>query len=220
MSTAKLFYELLLSFYPRPYRNEYGGEMKLLFEDLYQEELEKKKDISLGFWIHLILDVIKSTLDQHFELLNKLGLVKYVKSVLGANGFIFLVSLILLLPFITLMSLDTSVFLLTGSRELMKPFYNSPFWGVLVLTVVLILPLITVLLNFLVVFQSVSKKHQHILTVSFISQNIFNLASLMLGLFAIFMLFGHDLFPCIVHQTFQKGLLNFIPNLNYCRINS
>ncbi len=182
---------------------------------------KKKEDISLSFWTRLILDVIISTVDQHLQLLSKLGLTKYIKTVLGANGFIFFISLVLLLPFISLMSFDTGMLLLTGSREIMKPFYNSLFWSPqVILTVVFILPGLTVLLNFLVILKSASRKRYNLLTVNFITQNFFNLAVLFLGLGAIFILFAHDFIPCMVHQTFQKGLLNFIPNLNYCNINS
>src|SRR5260221_13143172 len=150
--------------------------MAILFEDLYHEELTQKKEISFSFWFHLIWDVIVSTLKEHKQLLQKIGLKKYFSVAFSPNTFIFLLSLILLSPFLFLMSMDFGSVLLTGNREAMSFFYDSPYWNVpVILTVVLILPLIAVLINGFVLVKSASKNNYHFLTASFIGRNFFNL---------------------------------------------
>jgi hypothetical protein len=93
-TTAKLFYNFLLSFYPQPYRREYGYEMKLLFQDLYTEEVSKKRGVNLGFWLNLIWDVFVSTLSQHKQLLQKVGPVRYLNSAFSSQNLVFFMQFI------------------------------------------------------------------------------------------------------------------------------
>lgn len=219
--SAKFFYQLLLLLYPKDYRKEYGQEMRLLFEDLYREEKEKNGEVSLKFWLSLIWDVLTSTVNQHYQLFHKIGPRKYLNQVLSINIVVFLISLLLLSPFFSVVLLDTFVVLFTGSRQSISVFYSSPFWGVpVILTVILFLPLIVVLMNSLVIAQEVEKRKFKVLTISFLGQNFFNLMILLAGLSAIFILFGHDFVPCLVNRTFQRGLLSLIPTINYCRVYS
>lgn len=218
---SKLFYKTLLLLYPKDYRSEYDLEMRLLFEDLYKEEKMENGEVRLKFWLSLVWDVLTSTISQHYQLIQEIGPRRYLKQMLSINIVVFFISLLLLTPFFSVMLIDTFVLLLTGSRQAMSVFYNSPFWSVpVILTAVLFLPLIVVLMNALVITQEVEKRKYKIISISFIGQNFFNLVILMVGLSAIFILFGHDLVPCIINRTFHSGFLKLIPNFNYCRVYS
>lgn len=72
-------------------------------------------------------------------------------------------------------------------------------------------------MNGFLLVQSASKTKYHLLTVNFIGQNFLNLLVVGIGLFAIFMLFGHDFVPCVVTQTLHSGVLNFLHTLSYCQ---
>jgi len=102
----------------------------------------------------------------------------------------------------------------------MATFYSSPYWVPTILITVLFLPLVTVLINGFVLIQSAGTTKYHYLTVNFISQNLLNIIVFGVGIFAIFMLFGHDFVPCLVNHTLKTGLQNFISNLDYCRLYS
>jgi hypothetical protein len=54
--SAERVYRLLLCAYPRIFRSEYGREMTLIFRD----ELRGRNSATLGFWITIVCDVVRS----------------------------------------------------------------------------------------------------------------------------------------------------------------
>ena len=63
--SAERVYGLLLRAYPREFRSEYGGEMMLLFRDVYR----RKHRAALGFWLTMMWDVARSATSMWVEVL-------------------------------------------------------------------------------------------------------------------------------------------------------
>lgn len=218
--TALFFYEVLLSLYPKDYRKAYGDEMKLLFHDVYSEELEKQGEISIGFWFHLTMDVCTSTINQHILLLSRIGLMKYAKQIFHINTY-FVVGILLLLPFLTLFTVDGVDRLLTGGSYILLPLYNSPFWSVpVILTLIIVFPGIAVLLNTLSIVQAYRNGKHKVVSLSFLASQLPSFLILSLGFLAIVLLFGHDMIPCVFNRTLSHGILRFFQGISYCKLHA
>src|SRR6185312_6663899 len=86
-TNAEKLFNFLLLFYPEQYRRKYGQEMRLLFQDLYREEIAKKGSVSATFWLIQIGDITKSVIEQHIDMIQKQGLKKYLQKTLHINRF-------------------------------------------------------------------------------------------------------------------------------------
>lgn len=61
-------YNFLLKFYPREFRQEFGGEMKYVFsKSLIEARREHGAQGTLTFWGRTILDTVRSAVTQHLE---------------------------------------------------------------------------------------------------------------------------------------------------------
>src|SRR5579872_5644035 len=76
-TTADNFYHRLLRLYPPRYRQRFGSQMLYTFQDLYQAELQKNGQISLGFWLSTCYDTCQSAIREHFYAMNKSGFKSY-----------------------------------------------------------------------------------------------------------------------------------------------
>ena len=70
MLSKRLFQFMLLA-YPREFRLEYGPEMTQLFRDCYREVPSGDWATSLHFWLHLIVDVIRTAPLERWATLRK-----------------------------------------------------------------------------------------------------------------------------------------------------
>ncbi len=215
--TISLFYELLLQLYPKAYRKSYGHEMRLLFTDLYREELQKNGEISIGFWLVFVWDVIKSTLEQHGELLKKIGLQHYLRQVFHINSY-FVYGILLLIPFIIFSFIDFGTVFLTGNRLLLEPFYNSIFWKPpVILTVILVMPFFAMVINLTSILVAYNKREHKVISLEFIAEQFPNILLVLLGIVPFFLLLGHDYVPCVLNHFFHSGLLKLPQFLSSCR---
>lgn len=215
---ANLIYELLLELYPKNYQKEYGQEMRLLFNDLYREELAYHPEIRLVFWFRLIWDLLITTLEQHLDLISKIGLLKYLKITFNLDT-LKLISLLSILPILFFTILDFTTVFLTGSRKTLETIYNNPYW-VYEITIIFFLPLILFMVNLAFLLKNLGNQKNNPLSLRFLSQHYFEI---LLGLFCLGILvlaFGHDIIPCTYNNIFSKGFLNIGSILTYCRMNA
>lgn len=214
-SKAMLFYQTLLELYPRNYRKEYETEMKTVFEDLYSEEIINHPEIRLSFWFKLIWDILITTLEQHLNLISKIGFLKYLKITFNLNT-LKLISLISVLPILFLSILDFTTVFLTGDRKALRGMYNNPYW-VYEVTLAFFLPLTFFLFNFAVFIKDLSKQKTNPLSITFLSKHYFEI---LMGIFCLGLLIlaiGHDAIPCTINHIFSQGFLNIGGISNYCR---
>jgi hypothetical protein len=61
-------YDLLLKFYPKSYRAEFGEEMKYVFSETLKETYDEKGETGIvGLWARTVVDTCKSLFRQHLE---------------------------------------------------------------------------------------------------------------------------------------------------------
>ncbi len=201
---------LLLLLYPETFRRRYGREMSQLLIDMIGEQREENGKITLGFWLHLIGDTLKSSFREHFNELRKSGLKTYLRQNFRFTG-LHLLGLLLLLPSISVLSLDVISRILQGDLI----HYNRPVYAFLSKTFfyrtpvlfiwVILFPALAVLINLL---PFISAKYRGRL-VSFILL-VFGLGFLSIILF-------HDFAPCMLHGLFSHGFSQFGRLLSFCR---
>ena len=213
MPLAAFFYELLLLTYPKKYRQEYAQEMRQLFYDLYEEKRNQKGGVAFGFWIRLIWDIFVSTIDQHWQLGQKIGARKYFSEIWGFNKF-FIVSLILIVPFLSLTLINFGTQFLVGRYNFFQSLYQNPFWLPFIGIIAIILPTFVIFLNlYLLVTDSRNTKQK-------LKPYFWNYLIMFLAFIPFVLLFGHDIVPCTIFEIKQHGILNLFDELNYCRLNA
>src|ERR1043165_5863757 len=205
------FYKAMLLLYPEPYRNHFGDEMLLAFEDMYQEELETKGRIRLRFWISIFLDTAKSVLTEHMNMMKKQG----VKNYLNINTYN-VIGGILLLPFLLILGSDFIGRVVQGdfshpnmgavgflSRSILYSGYDKLLWALLVFA-----PLLAAVLNLIPVISSVRSENKKLSIRNLLFTN--PLSSLVVGIGLLFILIvaGHDAIPCFVNHLISNGLGN------------
>lgn len=227
---ALTVYKVFLFLYPKQYRKRFGLQMLYTFQDLYQEEIHKNKHINGRFWILLLLDILQSTCEQQKDVIQKNGMRNYIQQTLHINRYNIIGS-ILLLPFITLMAMDLIGRIVQGdlfhynksfyafiSHTFIYASYNgkSPFlW-----TALIFFPILAILTNIVPLLFTLQKKGTKKRTISIITSNTPAFLVLGIGLFCLFMIYGHDIIPCTIHGILRKGFTDFFNILNYCRLNA
>jgi len=195
--------------------------MFFVFEDLLDEELVKKGKAGVGFWIFIWADALQSVFSAHLNMIKKQGLKNYFRiSNLNILGIIFL------LPFLSLFGLDfigrivqfdlthyNMTFYKAISHTFLYVNYNGhlPFlW-----TALIFLPVFAVLINLFAFTQSL-KRLRKLSIKNFLLSNPVSLIIILIGLFNLLVVFGHDFIPCLVQGVFKVGL-NLPLVISVCR---
>lgn len=225
LNEEKIFNALLL-LYPEQYRKKYGNEMRLIFQDLYHEEIERKGKIGLRFWFNQVEDIAKSVIKEHINLISKKGMKKYLEKTFHLNKFN-VIGGILLLPFIFLFGVDFLGRIVQGdfthynrawysaiSHTILYVNYNGQaplLWAILIFA-----PILAVVLNFIPIINSLRKnKKLTIINLSF--ANPLAIIIMGMGFFCLLVVLGHDIFPCVVNGLTKGGFENFFNVLSVCR---
>jgi len=219
-------YKLLLLFYPEAYRQRFGEEMLLVFQDMYAEELRTKGHVGVGFWISVVEDGIKSVLAEHIETLRKDGMKKYLQHTLHFNRYN-LIGVGLLLPFTLLLGSDFLGRLIQGNFT--RPntaFYNylsqtilySEFRGQVFLlwTLLVYAPLLAAVLNLIPFINFLKPSKRKLNTAQLLVVNPIGVGIVGLGLLFVAIAFGHDTIPCLVNHLFTQGLTTIWQTVQIC----
>lgn len=217
----KLFNFLLL-FYPEQYRKKYGQEMRLLFQDMYQEELSKKGSIGIGFWFSQVGDITQSVIEQHIDMIQKQGMKKYLQQTFHINKYN-VIGGILLLPFVIIFSADFIARVVQGDLT----HYNRPFYAFLshnyILTGqaqifwVILFPLIAVVLNIIPFVSSLMHHKKKFTLGSLFFANPLAIIIAGLGFLSLIIAFGHDVIPCFFNGIFLHSVFNIGKLISICR---
>lgn len=219
---AEKLFNLFLLFYPEQYRKKYGHEMLLLFQDMYQEELTKKGDISLTFWFSQFVDITKSVIEQHIDMIQRQGMKKYLQQTLHVNSYN-IISVIFLLPVILMTCVEVISRITQGDLT----HYNRPvyaffshtflYWTPVLYTWVILFPLLAAVISFIPIVKSFLKRKTGLSSLKFILPNIIGIAISLFGLGFIALIRLHDFVPCTIHGLTNLGFekLNYI--LSVCR---
>lgn len=214
--------DVLLLLYPEQYRKRFGKEMKIVFYDMYQEEVEKHGSVGIGFWISCISDCIKSVLEQHISEIQQNGMKKYMQQTLHINRYN-VIGGIFLLPFMILLSLNVLGRILQGdlvhynrawyAAITHSILYKEPF---IIKTIFIYAPVIAIIINvipFLRSLQTINKPTIYKLLFA----NLFSFIILGMGLFFLVIIYGHDVVPCMAHGLQIKGITNIQTIISVCR---
>lgn len=210
-------YKAFLYFYPESYQKRFGQEMVYAFRDLYQEEFVKYGKVGIGFWLTIFADTANGIITQHVDLMKKQGIKKYFH-ITSYN----IVGLLLLLPFITLFSLDIIGRLIQGDvTRYNRAWYAAITQSVLykepiILQMVFIFgPILAVLLNIIPIVISLQKTKNPTFS-KLMYGNPLAVILIGIGIVCLLIVYGHDFFPCIVHGLlrFDVGKLPYI--ISYC----
>lgn len=215
-------FRAFLFFYPKQYRKRFGEQIFVVFEDMYQEELEKNGRIGINFWIMQFADLSKSIIEQHFDFLDKYGFKKYMRDVLHFNKYNAL-GILFLLPFISVFLLDivSRIFqgnLLRPNTLMLHGLYNSPlYWFPILFVWVFLFPVVAVFLNIIPLIKSCLKNRKHILSLTFLNMNFGTLMILFIALSAVACLYLHDFLPCVMTSVLSQGIVKIWHILSVCR---
>ncbi|MCL4367114.1 hypothetical protein M1563_03005 [Patescibacteria group bacterium] len=218
----QLLYQTLLGLYPRQYQNRFGSEMLEVFTELYQEEIDKHGSAGIYFWFAIWGDLLKSVLTQHWELMQKQGMKKYLKSTFNINIYNVTGGL-LILPFMVMLGLDLVSRLIQGDLT----HYNRSYYQLLSQTFlmqgpaqlfwVIIFPLAALIINLIPFFKTAYTQQNRLAIKSLVLTNLLAVAIMSVGLFALLLAFGHDYIPCFFHHLFLDGLDQIAKTALFCR---
>lgn len=220
-NAEKLFVFLLL-FYPYQYRKKYGHEMRLLFYDMYHEELRKKGKVGLRFWFFQAVDIAKGIIEQHMDMLKKQGMKKYLKTALNLTEYN-LFGAILLLPIfiiscINFISRIVQRDLFGYNRSVYSFFSHTPlYWRPVLFTWVILFPAIAIVINIIGLFKNKHKKRTSLFSIVFLKRNIGSIMVLCASLVVLVMVRFHDFAPCVIHGLMQVGIGRFSHIISVCR---
>lgn len=182
--------------------------MAIVFEDLCRDEVESMGKIKAGFLLNVFSDLLVNIFKQHFNMLKKQGLEKYLKNTLSFNNYN-IVGLILLSPILILTAID----FVSRITQMDLAHYNRLVYNLLsktflykypvLLTWAIIFPILAVILNLVPLFKT--------------KKRFVTFAILILGLGFIAMIRLHDFVPCVVHGVFDRGVNQILPIINYCK---
>jgi hypothetical protein len=104
INVSNKLYGLIVQFYPKRYKQEFGEEMKYVFSETLKDSYRENGDVGiLGLWIRMVLDTVKSLTLQYLDLLKGGEFVKNNKDIImqqKAFGILALgVIFVLLIPF-------------------------------------------------------------------------------------------------------------------------
>jgi hypothetical protein len=216
---AERMFALLLRLYPEQYRRKFGNEMHLLFSEMYQEELSAKGSIGLGFWFSQFIDITKSVIEQHKELVLKIGMKKYLQQTLHISKYN-VIGFIFLLPFLLMFATDLISRIAQGDlTHYNRPVYHylsqTPlYWTPVLFSIVVVFPLIAVIINAIPLLQQREKK---VLSWVYLQKNSITLLLIAIGLGCIAIIKLHDFLPCMIHGILNGGLAHFTKMFPYCQ---
>lgn len=221
-TSAEIFFNFLLQFYPQSYRKRFGQEMLFVFKDTYQEELKKRGKVGIGFWLVQVGDITKSVLEQHIDEIGKKGMKKYLQQTLHINTYN-IISLVFLLPVILMTGIEIISRIVQGDLT----HYNRPvyaffshtflYWTPVLFTWVILFPLIAAILSLIPLIKSLAKKNTPLFSWVFIQKNILGIAILLFGLGFIALIRLHDFAPCVIHGLTHVGFGQFSHIIAVCR---
>jgi hypothetical protein len=215
-------FDFFLLLYPQQYREQFSKEMRMLLGELYQEELNKKGYVGVGFWFLQYTDITKSVIEQHKELAIKKGMKRYLQQTFNINAYN-IIGTILLLPFLLLFLTDIiSRVLQEDLVHYSRPVYNfvshTPlYWTPVLFTWVIFFPLLAVIINILSLIFMKTKARDRVLSAAFILRNMFTFGVIAIGLGAIIIIKLHDFAPCMMHGLLKIGLGQFTKIVGVCK---
>jgi hypothetical protein len=221
-TNAEKLFNFLLFFYPKQYRRKYGKEMRLLFQDMYQEEVTKKGSVSLTFWFSQVGDITKSLIEQHIDIIQKQGIKKYLQQTFHINKYN-VISGIFLLPvfFMTLVELISRIAQgdLTHYNRPVYAFFSHTFlyWTPILFTWVILFPLLAALISFIPLVKAISKKKVSVFSIAFLHRNIITIGILFIGFGFIALIKLHDFMPCMFYGLTHFGFGQFGHIVSVCR---
>jgi len=213
--------EALLYLYPESFRDKFGGEIQMVFQDAYQEELAMRGTVSLGFWLSALIDLVQSVVAQHADIIRKQGMKSYLQETLQLNKF-HVIGAILLLPFAFLLGVDFVGRVIQGDllRSNAEFAQGLSLWiagsgqAPLLWIIFVSLPLAAVVLNMIPVIRSrFAPKQAEAATKRL---NLLTVAIIVIGLGLVTFAFGHDVIPCLARHLLQNGLNNLPNTLAVC----
>ncbi len=222
VTNAVKIFNVLLLFYPASYRKKYGNEVRLVFYEMYQEELQKKGRVSIEFWLFQVNDIAKSVIEQHIDEIRKKGVKIYLKQTLHINKYN-VIGGILLFPIFTMTGLEIISRIVQGDLfHYNRPFYrllsHSPlYWFPILFTWVILFPLLAIVVNLLPLLMDMRKRHVHILNVSFFKRHMFSLAILAIGALFFIAMQLHDFAPCFLIGLTKRGIGQIPSIISFCR---
>jgi hypothetical protein len=217
-TTATRWYRLLLAVYPRGYQQRFGQEMLFTFHDLYQEELKKYDRVRIAFCVSLFRDALLSATAEHIVMIHKQGIKQYFHitryTIIGA---------LLLVPFLTLLGLDVLGRLIQGDLA----HYNKSWYAaitqsalyrepLMLQAIFIFAPLLAVVLNLIPILASLRAAKKPTVRTLFLA-NPLALGVSGLGLLCLFIIYGHDVVPCMVNGLFSHGFQTFFNLIAVCR---
>ncbi len=219
---AERIFGLFLSFYPKVYRQKFGNEMRLVFYEMYQEEILTNGKIRFGFWIWQFSDLSNNALKEHVDLIEKKGIKKYMQQTFNINKYnIF--GVILLLPAFIVFCIDLGSRIIQGdlvhyNRPVYKLLSHTPlYWTPVLFVWVIIFPLLAVGINLIPIITKAVKDRDHLKSKTFIKQNFTTLLILTFGLFFVLLVKYHDFAPCMVHGILKVGFGQLDHIVEVCR---
>jgi hypothetical protein len=221
---VKRFYRALLWLYPEAYRNQFGEQLELVFDDLCQEELSRHGRLEAGFWGWVIADTLRGAAVEQGAALTDQGMKRYLQTTLHVNRFNVL-GLLLLTPFFVMLGVDGLGRIAQG--DLLHP--NQAWYAVLARTplytfppalfsVVLLLPALAMLINCIPILSRLRQYRHNTLTLGqVVSTNLVALAIMGLGLSFVALALWHDVVPCMARGILSGGLSDIRHVIAVCR---
>jgi len=217
-----IFLKVLLLLYPLPYRKHFENEMVLVFNDMYEEELQEYGKIRFIFWFSQAIDLLKSVFEQHEDFLRKYGVKKYTRNILHLNKYNIL-GVFFLLPFVSVFFIDVISRIVQGNLShpnelVLHGLYNTPlYWFPILFTWVIIFPLLAFAVNVIPLVIKLLMKGRKFTNVLFIKENIVTIAISLTGIFVISLVTLHDFLPCLINSLLVHGGSNLGNIILVCR---
>src|SRR5688572_23910525 len=101
--TARTLYKLLLTFYPRDFRQRFGESMVQTFDDLCNEQKRQAEGGLFGFVLWMFVETAIGISREHVLLIKEMNPVKNILTNLSSSA---IISLLMVLPF-TILELAT-----------------------------------------------------------------------------------------------------------------
>jgi len=195
--------------------------MRLVFLDLYQEEVTKKGSVGLMFWFFQVTDITKSVIEQHRDLIIKKGMKNYLQQTLHINKYN-VIGFIFLLPFLLMFTTDLIARIVQGdlthyNRPVYQFLFHTPlYWTPILYTIVFVFPLLAIMVNIIPLLQKKSRT-KNVFSFIYLRKNIVTLLLIVTGLGCIAIIKLHDFMPCMVQGIMHGGLTHFWQMFAYCR---
>lgn len=213
------FFTFLFSFYPQEYREHFEEEMRIVLNDLYQEEITTYGHIRMSFFITQSFDIIQNSMKQHLILARKSGMKHYFQHTFHINTYT-LISAILLLPFVFMSGVDIIARIVQG--DFGKPnhavysllghtfLYATPILFIWVLA----FPLIALILTTISLI--INETKVRMLSLQFIRNNLVSIILLIIAIGCIGIVRFHDFAPCVIKNVRSNGLGNIQQIVSVC----